>query len=508
MVLLLGSLGFLNSWDLPTFTALFLAALLLRAFHARAGGVRVRFRSVGLLMALIAVGTVLFYIPFYLDLDTQASGILPLRRSMTRPLHFALVWGPFLLLNLSLLAALSWDGFRRLAVRAVRQLLGRIDAPDPDAQVRRPDAEEGIPPAAVQGGKARWWRSSALWAAGLPLLPFALWAFVELGMSLAGSNRLLRPDHSGSLSESLLSIGSRFWHLLPFFIILGVGLALLFRKAQSEKSSSTPMQFVVLLMIFAFLLTMGAELFYISDFFGNRMNTVFKFYYQAWVLLAIGGAVALYFWTTNPAKGAMARKAGVPLLGGVFMLVLAAAFVYVPAAVYSKADRFKPDATLDSLAFAARANPQEFEAVLWLREHAKGDTVIVEAAPRLNGRPIGDYDITPYNLPISRISRRTGLPTILGWPGHEHQWRGNPYDPIAERSLDVETIYTDPDIEKVGRTLDKYHVTYVIAGGLERRVYGDGVGEHFGRFMDIAFQSGGVVIYERRAELPRLSRSR
>ena len=508
VILLLGSLGFLNSWDLPTFTAIFLAALLLRGFHARAGGQQVRFKSMGLLMALIAVGTVLFYIPFYLDLDTQVSGILPLRRSMTRPLHFALIWGPFLLLNLSLLAALSWDGFRRPTVRAVRRLLNRIDAPDPGAQAGRPDAEEGASLTPAQGGKARWWRSPVVWAAGLPLVPFALWALVELGMSLAGSSSLLRPDHSGSVSESLLSIGSRFWHLLPFFIILGVGLALLFRKAQSERSSSTPMQFVVLLMLFGFLLTMGAELFYISDFFGNRMNTVFKFYYQAWVLLAIGGTVGLYFWATNPVKGRMARKVGVPLLMGAFTLVLAAAFVYVPPAIYSKAQQFKPDPTLNSLAAANRANPQESEAVRWLRYNAEGATVIVEAAPRSNGLPTGDYDPS-----VSRISQRTGLPTILGWPGHEHQWRGNPYDPIAERSRDVETIYMDPDLEKVGRTMDKYDVTYVITGDLERRVYGDGLGEHFGRFMcaraleppslgqcmDIAFQNDGVVIYERRA---------
>ena len=487
VALLLGSLGFLNSWDLPTFAALFFAALLLRAFQGQARGEEARLKPLALLMALIALGAVLLYIPFYLDLNTQASGILPVRRSMTQPLHFVLFWGPFLLLNLSVLAALAWHGLRRPAVASLRRWLGRTGPDDGPGQGSSTNGPR----------RSRWWSSPALWAAGLPLIPFALWALAELGMSLAGSTRLLRPDHSGAVTESLLSIGTRFWHVLPFFIILGLILGLLFQKARREGTRSAPTQFLLLLMGFAFLLTMGAELFHISDLFGNRMNTVFKFYYQAWVLLAVGGAVSVYFWSTRPVKGSVMRRAATPALMGIFAVVVAAAFVYVPPAIYSKAERFKPDPTLDGLAASALADPAEHAAVLWLRDNAEDTSVIVEASPIIGGRPSGDY-----NPAVSRISQRTGLPTILGWPGHEHQWRGNPFDPIAERGRDVETVYQSQDIEKVQSTLDKYDVSHVIVGALERRTYGPDVGERLGRFMDIAFQNDGVVIYVRRAVSP------
>ncbi len=482
VVLALGSLGFLNSWDLPTFTALFLAALLVRAFQLKAQGVPIGFHSVVLLMLVIAVGAVVLYAPFYAVLDTQASGVLPVRRSMTRPLHFFIVWAPFLLLTLSMLGGLTWSAFRKSLGPGLLRL-----RPDP------PERGPAPPPGAIRSTSLPWLRSPVCWAVLLPLVPFALWALVELGLGLSGTRKLLQPHHSGAITESLLSIGSRAWQLLPLFIILALALTLLFRRASRDRPHSSSVQFALLLIVFGFLLLMGAELFHISDFFGNRMNTVFKFYYQSWALLSVPAAFALYYWVAQPANGRLAKRAAIPLMAGGFAVVIAAAFVYVPAALYSKTDGFGPPPTLDGLRAAARRDPGEFEAVRWLGDRAPRGSVIVEASPGRDGRPIGDYDPS-----ISRVSQRTGVPTIIGWPGHEHQWRGNPFDPIAERYRIVETIYRDGDSQQIRQALDSFDVTYVIVGGLERRTYGQEVAQRFAGFMDIAFSNDSVLIYGRR----------
>lgn len=451
--LVLGNLGFINTWDLPTFGALFLAALLLRAFHGRARGEPVSMLSTLGLGVAIGLAAVALFAPFYLHLGGQASGILPLRRVMTRPLHLFIVLGPLLLLNVTLLAALAWDGFRKPAIATFK-------------------------------------RSIYFWAAAVPLVPFALWSLAELGMTLAGSRKLLRPENTGSFAEALLSIGSRFWHLLPFIFLIGLALALIFRRAAEDRGRSAAVQFALLLMLFGLMLVMGTDLFYVADFFGNRMNTVFKLYYQAWVLLAIGGAVSLYYWYTRPVQRAWPRSLAVPGLMGLFAVMLAASLVYVPAAAYDKTGHFKGEPTLDGLAYFAASAPGEYQATRWLIAHAGPDARLVEALPGSGGQPGGDYDAS-----VGRFSGSTGIPTILGWPGHEHQWRGNPYDPIAERYRDVDAVYRSGDNALVAGVLAKYRVTYVIVGGFEQQTYGPQVGSKFARFMDIVFKDNGVVIY-------------
>ena len=47
---------------------------------------------------------------------------------------------------------------------------------------------------------------------------------------------------------------------------------------------------------------MGPELLFVDDFFGppsERMNTIFKLYYQAWLLLAAASGFAIYYWRSG-----------------------------------------------------------------------------------------------------------------------------------------------------------------------------------------------------------------
>jgi uncharacterized membrane protein len=60
----------------------------------------------------------------------------------------------------------------------------------------------------------------------------------------------------------------------------------------------------------------------------------------------------------------------------------------------------------------------------------------------------------------------------------------------------VNELYSG-SIADAKRIIDKYDVTYVVVGYLERAEYGSAV-QKFDRFMDVAFQDGNTVIYKRK----------
>jgi uncharacterized membrane protein len=96
-----------------------------------------------------------------------------------------------------------------------------------------------------------------------------------------------------------------------------------------------------------------------------------------------------------------------------------------------------------------------------------------------------------------RVSALTGLPTLLGWAGHENQWRGS-YEVQNAREPDIQTIYNTLDPEAARALLETYNVTYVYVGPLERSTYDGRALDKFGRFMDVVYQNEGVTIYKMR----------
>jgi uncharacterized membrane protein len=84
--------------------------------------------------------------------------------------------------------------------------------------------------------------------------------------------------------------------------------------------------------------------------------------------------------------------------------------------------------------------------------------------------------------------------TVLGWAGHELQWRG-PVPDIGARQADLGAVYRDAPIGQVPAILDRYHVQYVVVAEPERRHYGDEVSTRFEGVLPVAFRSGADVIY-------------
>ena len=435
----MGGTGFVNLWDLPTMATLFGAAVIVKAYRQR-GTIMGTLAAATPVVAIVVPLAVVLYLPFYATFGTSADGILPVDLArgspqyVTRYFHFAVVWGLFLLV---VLPFLLWE---------VSALLRR------------------------RGRSPR----TALLAVGIPLLPLAVWTLVE-GVLV------------WDLSEMLGLVWSRFVHVLPLLALMAAAIyALLRHQRDSRDSEESPARgFALLLLALAFLLLLGPELFYVVDIFNNRMNTVFKLYYQAWVFLALASSFALYYLGVRFARsGPVLRIAGYGWIA-VMMVAVAAGLYYPAAATYTKASGLAGEATLDGLAYVERQSIDEFRAIQWLRENSDRRDRILEAVGK------------DYVAEASRVSASTGIPTVLGWPGHEEQWRGS-RSAFEGREEAIQTAYQSTSVAKVEEILRRYELTYVYVGPRERAEYGQPPLEGFEQILEPAFLSGEVAIYRYR----------
>jgi uncharacterized membrane protein len=252
----------------------------------------------------------------------------------------------------------------------------------------------------------------------------------------------------------------------------------------------------LVMLVTGALLLLGPEFVYLRDQFGTRMNTIFKFYFQTWVLWGLAGAFGLWAIAQRARPQvwvSVTAALGVAIIGGL---------VYTVAGVCSKAApicsgeaRQTAQPSLDGMAYFARQYPDDWAAIQWLEANAPGGAVIAEGIG-------GQYWIEGR---FSRISMATGLPTVLGWPGHESQWRGDRYfnQYLSGREPDVRALYQTRDWPAANEILERYGIEYVIVSPLERDKYTDinqGVQLYqpkFDRYMRVAFQSGDVTIYQR-----------
>ena len=211
---------------------------------------------------------------------------------------------------------------------------------------------------------------------------------------------------------------------------------------------------------------LGAELGIVRDeFYGSafeRMNTVFKMGYQAWLLLAVFGAVALagaVHWVPQRLPRVAWALVAVVLVG--------VSLAYPVAATYSRKGAFKGKSGLDGTRWLAATAPGDPAAIEWIRNETPSDAVVLEA--------FGD-DYSAFGN--ARVSTYTGRQTVIGWQGHELQWShdvGRPEgeDPRPLRSDDIRTLFTSTDQTVVDDLVDLYGIDYVVFGPLERTTYGD-----------------------------------
>jgi YYY domain-containing protein len=350
---------------------------------------------------------------------------------------------------------------------------------------------------------------------------FGIWLFLVVTFFFIEARDRLESllGNDGSRYQRLLVLlaASALILLLAFVIslkvfllvLLGVGVYLAFDGRHSPLKRLT-----YLVILLGLAVAFGVEIIYVRDFLDHsdweRMNTVFKFYYQVWVLLSLGGTLALsqvigrilpvaradVSDLSEPVEpdgvvvasddggdeadalphplgfdwGGMLRGgmrfawalafAGLLLGSSVFLVEGTQARVSDPAiwaAVQPPPGGIQPQGlSLDGLAYMRGWYPSDYAAINWLNDHVGGAPTIVEAS---NG---------PYAW-YSRVSIYTGLPAVLGWSSHESQQRYG--DPVWARQSDVQSFYGDEDPASAVQFLRKYHVSLVYIGNLERTCY-------------------------------------
>jgi len=286
------------------------------------------------------------------------------------------------------------------------------------------------------------------------------------------------------------------------------------------------------LVLLSLAMSLGVEVIVIQGDIG-RMNTVFKFYLQVWLMWGLAAAAALAWlvpWMRRalgrepspagkqmgevrrqPDRGdeEMAAPSGpMPATGrrvwlGVLAALLFFAALYPPFATSAKIrDRFDPDLGpgLDGWEYMETAvywDPVgveyelkwDLEAILWLLDNVVGSPVILEG------------HVEQYRWG-ARYAVNTGLPTVVGWPWHQRQQRAAADEQaVLARATDVATIYNAPGIMTIEPILKEYDVRYIVVGPLERAYYEEQGLNKFEWMVEegslrVAYSNEEVTIYE------------
>lgn len=433
--ILLGGIAFLNTWDLPVYFALLTGAFLLS--RVRKSGWRWECLGEFIKLAIpLGILSVLLYLPFFISFQSQAGGILPNIVYPTRGLYLWLMFGSLFV--------------------PIFLLFGRLK--------RRK----------IQG---RWGVSAGL---TVGLITFLALVAMLIGIVAAQTDI----GQQFILSQGETSLGGLFFvslvhrlkfgfSLLTLAAILFFGLAYLLGTSEKKEENNNPsplIGFVLLLIVLGSLMVIAPEFIYLRDNFGARMNTIFKFYYQAWMLWSLASAFATVVILKN---GRWFSKI-------ILVLIVLMGLIYPVLAYPSKTNDFQivKENLLDASGYLRTYQPDEAEAISWLSQQTKG--VVVEA---VGGQYSG----------FARVATHSGQPAVLGWPGHEGQWRGG-YDEVGNREGDIRLLYETPNWETAVEVLRMYDIRYIYVGSLEQSAYVVNL-EKFDNHLVLGFEQGGVKIF-------------
>jgi YYY domain-containing protein len=421
MALAIGSLRAINTWDFPTYMIIGVTAILIGEYaHSRRVNLSILLRT-AVQGAFLYWATTTLFAPFIDSNQSFSDGV------------FSSKWQTPLYAYLGIHGLFVFVVFTFLLYKTSGLLSAIIGLPG--------SSGSGI----TRESENSWKAMRFVLLIGLPLA--SLITFAVSGYTTVAFIALL-----------ILPTAVLTWHWLSSQTELPYGL------------------FVMMLLGMALALGAGVEIVTIKGDIA-RMNTVFKFYLQAWVLL---GVVSAYLLWRMDFGLVILRRLSKNLVGKiigvawviVFVALLLSSSIYTVAGTQDRLrDRFQVlPLTLNGLAYMADAQytfdrgrgreelAWDYHAIKWLRDNITGSPVLLEGQGEL------------YRSMYGRVSIYTGLPTVLGWDNHQSQQRG--YGPIIEERVeDVRRMYSSTSREEALVLFDKYQVEYIYVGEIERHYY-------------------------------------
>jgi YYY domain-containing protein len=475
--LTIGAMRTTNTWDVPPHLLVVLGALTIAA-RTRRG--RWNWRAIGAVawqfgLVFVLSWSVLYY-PFWASYGSFYNSVALWTGTRTIIWAYLVVHGLFLFALLSYLCARVVGEWRQDPLLHRLGLTIRYWA-------RRRRLRDAARIAGVRGLPVH----ALVWVALGVLVLLELFTLIPGLISFTRANAdLVEAGVYAYRGLSVFALG------VPMAIL---GLLLLFRSGSGLSATERLWTYLVLLGL---AMSLGVEVIVIQGDIG-RMNTVFKFYLQVWLMWGVAAAAALAWLAPRLRRWRQGRG----LWLGILAALLFCAALYLPLATSAKVrDRFDPGLGpgLDGWAYMKTAhysdpNGQEYdlkwdlEAIRWMLDNVVGSPVILEGQ-------------TPEYRWGGRYSINTGLPTVLGWNWHQRQQRAAADDQqVWNRAQDVATIYNTPLVDLAESLLHEYGVQYIVVGPLERAYY-DPIGlEKFERLagegrLQVVFHNEGVTIYK------------
>ena len=453
-----GALRLLNTWDYPTYLLFGAAAVAIGEYIAQGGLSSLMLLRTGLKAALVFLIGYVVFLPYHLYYETFFSSVE--RTTNTTPLwQFLAITGLFVFVIGSFYL---WQ-LRRVLASTLSAIRPTFDSLVDTLSERRMNPAPQVGP----------------------------WTLLALIASALAAGYVLT-----ALAYGYGAGGTMVFAIALIALVVGVVLS-----ALANPGRETPVTLFVSLMAgTALTLVLGLDVFRVEGDI-ERMNSVFKFYMQVWVLLALAAAYMVWrLFGSELFNGARPWGYQYVWAGGLAVLIMSAAVYPILGTQDRLRDRFNGNATpltLNGLAYmegTTYSEPEgpidleaDFEGIRWLRENVQGSPIVLEAN-------------TPTYRWGGRVSIYTGLPSVVGWQWHQEQQRWDYRQMVAPRIRDVELIYSTQDISVARDLLAQYDVRYIYVGQLERSYYPpEGIAKFdsdLSPYVSKVFHSDEVAIYE------------